>query len=346
MLHIRVYTADMDEPCTDCPHLCRSRGTHSFCGLDRPGRVLWHGVTYAEEHEISPTYEIFLTGCSLRCRFCFVPETLYQPRSYPWLDPEELLRTLRSPTTAPFRVLSFVGGDPTVNLPWLQEIVPLLRRDFPSLPLVLNTNLFSSPHLSEWYSHTFDWIVGDFHFWDPACARSIGGASNYPDIARQNLSRMLAAGAKTILRLLVLPGHLECCVAPTVAWLGTLSGDLTVNVMTHYAPAGRARGDPQLGRHLNEDERRRSSQLISESFRIPRSQPLPHLGPRSTQVQDPAGHMEVDGSGNILIPFVTGDLLPLAAELSPGLSNRLSQVEAEPPLTRPHGREQDHLAES
>lgn len=320
--------------CTDCPRACATRGPESYCGTSTPGRVFWRGVTVLEEHEIAPTYEIYFTGCSLRCRFCTVPDALDRPDEGAWTSPEALARDLADPRHPPFRTVSLVGGDPTVNLPYVRALVPALRRHVPHAELVLNTNLYVPPAGVAELAAAFDWIVGDVHFFAPDCAGRLAGARDYPATARAAAEAFLAAGSRLILRLLVLPGHLACCAAPTLEWAAGLRGDLRLHVMTHYAPAGRARGHAELGRTLSADE-------VAEVARLtPPAVPRPaaaHAHPiaRPPGLRDPEVPVEVAPDGTLLFPFVTGDLLPLVAELQPALADRLPAPRTDAPTDCP-----------
>lgn len=318
-------------PCTDCPRGCASRGRRSFCGTSRPGRIHWRGVTYLEEHEIAPTYEVYFTGCSLRCRFCTVPAAIYRPDEGEWLAPEALAEQIAGPEVPPFRSVSLVGGDPIVNLPYVRPLVAALRARLPDKALVLNTNLYLDPALAPELAGAFDWVVGDVHFWRPACAGPIAGARDYPAAATAAAEALLAAGARLILRVLVLPGHVECCARPTVAWAAALRGDVLLHVMTHYAPAGRARGHATLGRPLTPEEVAAARALAPPGARLPAAAPLAGAPPRPLDAVDPPAPLEVAEGGAVLLPFVTGDLLPVAAELEPSLAGRL--VYLQPPGT-------------
>jgi len=320
-------TRSADPDCTDCPRGCDARGPTSYCGVDKPGRVHWRGVTLLEEHELAPTYEIYFTGCSLRCRFCTVPDAIERPREGAWMPPEALVDAIAAPTVPPFRTIALVGGDPSVNLPYVRALTPLLRARFPTTPLVFNTNLFFNPALSAEIAR-FDWVVGDLHFWRPGCAARVAGARGYPAAARAAAEALLAAGGRLILRLLVLPGHLDCCAAPAAAWAAGLSGDVRVHVMTHYAPAGRARGHALLGRALTRAEIDRARGLLPAAVRRPAEAALDWDHPRLPRHIDPETPLEIGADGRILFPFVTGALLPAAATLEPSLAERLAYLES------------------
>ena len=313
------------QPCRDCARGCAARGPRSYCGVDRPGRIYWRGVTLLEEHEIAPTYEVYFTGCSLRCRFCTVPEAIYAPQQGEWLPADQLAEAIAAPGAPPFRTISLVGGDPTVNLPYIRDLLPRLRERLPGVPVVLNTNLFIDPALAAWCAEAFDWIVGDVHFWSASCARAVAGAAGYPAAAAAAAEAALQVGGRVILRILALPGHLDCCAAPTAAWAAGLSGDVRVHMMTHYAPAGRARGHATLGRRLTAEEAQRAAGMLPESVRRPRRGPLPWAG--GPGGGDPPVPVEIDAEGRVLVPFVTGSLLPMLAELEPNWAKRLSYLE-------------------
>ncbi len=313
--------------CPDCPHHCSTRGPRSTCGVDRPGRVHWRGVTLLEEHELAPTYEIYFTGCSLRCRFCTMTAAIERPEVGEWLEPEALVDAICAPGVPAFRSLALVGGDPSVNRPYVDRLVPLLRHRLRDTPLVFNTNLFMPPARADIEARRFDWIVGDLHFWSEGCAGEVGGVPGYPGHARAAAEAVVAAGGRLILRLLAIPGHVDCCAVPSAAWAAALAqradGRVLVHVMTHYAPAGRARGDRLLGRPLSDDELARAGSLLPEVVPAPRSGPLHPVPRRAPDAVDPPAPVEIGADGRVLLPFVTGELLRVAAALQPALKERL-----------------------
>ncbi len=312
----------MTTACLDCPRGCATRGPDSYCGTSTPGRIHWRGVTLLEEHEISPTYEIYFTGCSLRCRFCTMGEAIYAPDRGEWREPQALVASIAQPSTPPFRAISFVGGDPSVNVPYIERLIPLLRTRFPSIQLVYNTNLyFDADRLPD-----VDLVVGDVHFWESDCARQVAGAKNYPEIARKAAETLAERGVPLLLRILVLPGHVECCAVPTAAWAAGLPESVIVSVMTNYAPVGNARNHPSLGRGLNAAEMRRAGTLLPANTRRPTTIPRPL--PRPAHCIDPVAPLEVDASGRVFLPLVTGTLLPLAMQLSPALATRKVYLDA------------------
>jgi uncharacterized Fe-S radical SAM superfamily protein PflX len=90
----------------------------AFCGLGRGARVYKELVSYGEEAAISPTWLIDLAGCSLRCPFCTEWPHITRPHDGPaaaltsaWFHNRLVRRAADGAAT-----VSFVGGEPTVNL--------------------------------------------------------------------------------------------------------------------------------------------------------------------------------------------------------------------------------------
>jgi putative pyruvate formate lyase activating enzyme len=74
-----------------------------------------------------------------------------------------------------------------------------------------------------------------------------------------------------IIRVLVLPGHNDCCTRPILDWIAESLGPWTrVNLMFQYRPEWRARERRELSRRLNRIE-------ISEALEIARKAGLKNL---------------------------------------------------------------------
>jgi putative pyruvate formate lyase activating enzyme len=69
-----------------------------------------------------------------------------------------------------------------------------------------------------------------------------------------------------IIRVLVLPNHLECCTKPTLNWIAeNLGAETRVNLMFQYKPEWRAHEIPELRRRLTENERKSAVQLAENA---------------------------------------------------------------------------------
>jgi putative pyruvate formate lyase activating enzyme len=289
-------------------------------------RVYWRGVTLLEEHEIAPTYELYLSGCPLRCPFCAVPGASRSPRAGERIEPESLAGDLAGDRHPPFRAVAFVGGEPSLHLPWIRGALPGLRARLPEVELVLNSALCWERGVEPELATAFDWIVATVRCFDAACAPGLGLPSSYPAHAMAAAEAVLAAGGRLLLRLLLLPGHLDCCARPLAAWIGGLRGDLRARVMVNYAPLGQARGIPGLDRQLNEAEIAAGLSLLAPSVRRPAPMPLGAIRGRGGGY-DPPVSLEIDASGRSFAPMVTGTLLPWLAEREPALRERLAYLE-------------------
>jgi len=270
-----------------------------------------------EEEVLAPTYEVYFTGCSLRCRFCSMDQAIQAPNVGEWLPPAALAEDILQGDHPPFRSIAFVGGDPTVNLPYLRALVPELRARNATIPLVLNTHLYLNParvpEIAEWV----DTVVGDLHFWTSDCARSVAATPGYPAVARACAEAFLEQGSELILRVLVLPGHLHCCARPSIDWVACLARrfpeQVRLHVMTQYAPLGRARGHAVLGRMLNDEERELVRSWVPEDVvSLARAQPAPGR----CSGRDPDVPVEIDVQGRVHFPLVTGSVLQLVDSLN------------------------------
>ncbi len=288
-------------------------------------RVYWRGVTLLEEHEIAPTYEIYTTGCPLRCPFCAVPGASRSALAGERLEPEALARDLLDPRHPPFRAIAFVGGEPTLHLPWIRQLLPLLRDAMPDVRTVLNTALCWERELAPELAARFDWVVGTVRWFNGRCAQ--GAPTSHPAQARAAAEGLLQAGGRLILRVLALPGHLDCCTAPLAHWIGELRGDLRARVMLEYAPVGEARGLPGLDRTLDDAAAVRAASLLPPRVPRPRARPLLPVPLRRAHHRDPPVSVELDAAGRLVAPMVTGTILPLLAEQQPSLRERLVYLE-------------------
>jgi putative pyruvate formate lyase activating enzyme len=60
--------------------------------------------------------------------------------------------------------------------------------------------------------------------------------------------------AEVLVRHLVLPGHVECCTKPVLAWIAGNLPNVRVNVMDQYRPEYEAREFPEIARKLDRNE--------------------------------------------------------------------------------------------
>ena len=237
--------------CVLCERRCgvdRASGQLGVCATGPTTHVYFAGLLAKEEEEISPSFSLFPAGCDFSCEFCFGREENSRPDEGELLTATALDDWLGQPENAGARTISFIGGEPTVHL---AEILQVLANLGSSLPAVWNSNFYFSAETARLIDGVMDYYVADCHFGSDDCALRLANAPNHFAVVTRNLL-WAAERSQLILRHLVLPGHFECCARPVLEWAAAHL-DAPVHVMCNYVPpAGGAGGD--LGRFLTDAE--------------------------------------------------------------------------------------------
>jgi len=221
--------------CKLCSQNCgvdRTKGELGVCKLGTKAKVANAFVHIAEETPVNPSFLLSLAGCGLRCRYC-QQSGLLDPASVegrclkPGIWDELPIEGARS--------LSFIGGNPDESLYAILRFLRAAPEDW-ALPIVWNCNAFSTPATLELLDGVVDVYLPDFKYWNPECSKKLSSTPKYPAVAKQAIRMMLAQGAPVIVRILILPGHTECCHLPVLDYLATLEGQLMVSIRDQYYP--------------------------------------------------------------------------------------------------------------
>ena len=243
------------QDCRLCGQRCsvdRTRGETGVCGLGTDAVVAEHFVHVAEEPPINPSLVLNLAGCGLRCRYCQQGRLLAPPRVAGETLDAGLWRRL-DPTGA--RSLSFVGGNPDESLYAILCFLSAAPVDW-KLPIAWNCHAYGGPEALELLDGVVDAFVPDVKYGNDGCGERLSGVSGYSAAARSNLEAMLAQGVPVIARVLVLPGHVDCCHLPALDALRALASPrLVVSIRGQYSPDYRITArDGALARRVAADE--------------------------------------------------------------------------------------------
>jgi putative pyruvate formate lyase activating enzyme len=320
LAHRALYACDL------CPHHCRvnrNRGQTGYCGVAAETAVHWEGILHGEEIELVPSHELFLSGCTMRCAFCYSHEAITRPMTGRVTTPGELAAWAGARNREGARSLNLVGGEPTVHIPTILRALRLLDRP---LPVVWNSNMYATAEAMALLDGVVDLFLGDIHFGTDACARRLGRIPDYLPSVTAAFHAAAVSGASVIIRHLVMPGHLECCARPAMEWAASALPDVPFHLMFQYLPDYRAEGDPVLGRTLTPQEivraRRMAAEIGVKLYRETRdTSPVPGT-------QDPAGRPAGEPIGETVDILIHDDgrvsftrlleaLLPVAAALNP-----------------------------
>jgi len=250
-------------------HFCSRR-----CGINRLAGELGHckcGGTMAvssifvhvgEEPELVPSGTIFTMGCTMRCLHC-QNWTISQ-----WMEPgaeckpRQVAKEIEQLRAGGCRNVNLVGGEPT---PWLRQWLETFKHVSVNVPVVWNSNSYYSPETDRLLSGFADVYLLDFKYGPADCAEKISDAPDYWAVCTRNHLEAKKHG-ELIIRVLVLPNHLECCTKPTLNWIAeNLGAETRVNLMFQYRPEWRAHEIPELRSRLSRDERAKAVQLAENA---------------------------------------------------------------------------------
>ncbi|MEM2103626.1 MAG: radical SAM protein [Candidatus Bathyarchaeia archaeon] len=253
------------EKCHFCIRKCsvnRFKGSLGFCkcGVEITVSSIFEHV--GEEPELVPSGTIFTMGCTMRCKHC-QNWTISQ-----WTEkgivytPERLAGEVEALRRSGCRNVNLVGGEPT---PWLEQWLETFQHVEVNVPVVWNSNTYYSFETSELLAGFVDIYLLDFKYGPGKCAEKISEAPEYWEACTRNHLKAKEYG-ELIIRVLVLPGHLECCTKPLLKWIvENLGAETRVNVMFQYRPEWRAYEIPELRRRLTRHEMDHAIKLAKEA---------------------------------------------------------------------------------
>lgn len=231
--------------CHLCEHRCganRLAGERGPCKATIDAHVFRHRVECGEEPELIPSHLFYLSGCDLRCAFCIAEANAFDPHRGRVLTGEFFRDAVRWGQAQGARTVQWVGGEPTIHLPKILEVMD----GFPNRPpIVWKSDFYATPIVFDLLSEAVSIYVADFKFGNDRCASRIARVTEYVRIVTRNL-RLAAARNRVIVRHLLLPGHEECCFHPIVDWLAEHLPDVAFSLRDGYQPRWQAARHAEL----------------------------------------------------------------------------------------------------
>ena len=251
--------------CRFCERRCgvnRLAGGRGYC---RCGDVFSLSSFFAhmgEEPELVPSGTVFTCGCTMRCIHCQNYDISQWLTSGRAVTPGQMAGLVHRLRDEGCRNLNMVGGEPTPNT-WLW--IETMRLIDMSIPVVWNSNSYYSEETSRLLAGFADLYLLDFKYGNDGCASEISDAIGYWDACTRNHLAVQEFG-ELLIRVLVLPGHNECCTRPILEWISRNLGPWTrVNLMFQYRPEWRASERSELLRRLNRNEVEEALKIAEEA---------------------------------------------------------------------------------
>jgi len=246
--------------CHLCAHHCgvnRLAGERGLCRAGAAPRVFTAQIEVSDELELIPTFAVALSGCDLRCAFCITGAESWNPGAGEPLDPGTLAGKARAALDCGARTVMVLGGEPTIHLPAVLEIIAALPD---AAKLVWKTNAHGSASARDLLDGLFDLWLADYKFGNDDCAQRLARVPNYARVVQENLL-WANEHSELMVRHLVMPGHVECCWAPVARWLAEELPGVKVNLRAGFWPAWQSARHPELRGTVTERESTRAWQI-------------------------------------------------------------------------------------
>lgn len=243
--------------CELCPRKCgadRLAGRRGVCGAADELRVARAALHFWEEPPISGdagSATVFFSNCPLHCVYC-QNASIANGSTGADISTARLARIF----------LELQGkGALNVNLvtathyaPHAIEALRLARAAGLALPVVWNTSGYETVETVRLVAPSVDVFLTDLRYARPETAAAYSHARDYPEVARASLAAMVEGEAGVIVRILVLPGHVDEA-KENVRFVHEAYGErVTLSLMSQYTPPDVCPGHPELQRRVTREE--------------------------------------------------------------------------------------------
>jgi len=247
-------TKELLSSCKLCARACgvnRLKGELGYCKVGLKLKVFGAFPHFGEEAELVPSATLFLSGCTIHCVYCQnAPESVKPELGEEWSE-EKAVEWIKAMEAYGCKNINFVGGEPT---PYLYNILKIVSMAKPKVAIVWNSNGYYSEETAQILKEFVNIYLLDFRYYNERCALKYSNAPRYLEVIKRNL-KLAERNGELIIRVLVIPEHLECCTKPILRWIKReLSHEVKVNILGQYWPAYRAFFYPEINRRLTKVE--------------------------------------------------------------------------------------------
>lgn len=230
---------DYLQPLTHC-NLCEHR-----CGVNRldDQTGICHMtvplVASATLHPAPPeSYTIFMAGCNYKCLNCQnwtiaqLPDNKYQPGGF--VSAKELARECVAQLNSPAARLMgadrifFSGGEPTIHLPYIEQVTAEARKLFPDLKVNFDTNGYLTGASLERVLQFTTSITYDIKAFNDEVHLALTGASSQPVLRNAKFIGRYAKDKLWEYRILVIPKINEEEIQPLCRFISDIDTGLPV----------------------------------------------------------------------------------------------------------------------
>lgn len=265
--------------CDICPHDCgvdRIKGERGVCGAGLLPKIASANVHNGEEPPISGekgSGTIFLSGCSLKCRFC-QNFPISQLGNGSELTTRELAARMIKLQKQGVHNINFVT--PTHYLPQILAALYLAIPQGFQLPLVWNSSGYEKVDALQLLDGIVDIYLPDMKYSIEESAVRLSSAPGYREVNRSAVSEMLRqvghlrmnddglAEKGLVIRHLVLPEGLAGS-RETLKWIAENLGlETHISLMKQFFPAHLAPETAGISRKITDDEYEQAVEWLEE----------------------------------------------------------------------------------
>ena len=209
--------------CNLCEWRCgvnRLKGERGVCRAGLPH------IAYTMLSKTLHSYSVTMLGCSFRCIYC----NAYRISQYPdacwfyrdYVEPAVLADEAMARMMPDTDKISFTGGEPTIHLPYIEEVVQKIHESNPDIGVGIATNGFCTPDTLERVMDISTSISFEIKAYDTDVHQMLTGAPSAPVLRNASALARRAREEIRVFRTVVIPGITEHQIAKIAAFLAEI----------------------------------------------------------------------------------------------------------------------------
>ena len=236
--------------CNLCEWRCGVNRLEGERGVCRAG--MHPLIAYTMLSETLSSYSVTMLGCNFRCIYC----NAYRISQYPdaqwfyrdYVEPAVLADETISRMTPDTDKIGFTGGEPTIHLPYIEEVVRAIREKGTEIGVGIATNGFCTPETLTRVIDIATSISFEIKAYDDDVHRMLTGAPSAPVLRNAKVLATSARESIRVFRTVVIPGITDRQVLKIAAFIADVDPTIPYrligfrpNFILYYHPGpGRA----------------------------------------------------------------------------------------------------------